>query len=291
VVSATYPGTPAFAPSASSGGSNGSLTVAKAATTVAITLVPSPSFVLMPVQVTATVQPVAPGAGTPTGSILVSDGSISCTITLPATSCTLTFPSSGARTITATYSGDGNFNGTATSAGHTVNALTTLVNVPTAVNGVTASVTLSGAAGCSFVNPAFVPEPVAPPPNIVLPFGMFQFQTTGCGSGGTITVQIVYSQPIPGGSQYWKYGPTPGDASQHWYILPTANISGNTVTFTITDGQIGDDDLSANGTIVDQGGPAFRINTAIPALSDSMRVALGLLLAMLAGLMLRRRRA
>jgi hypothetical protein len=291
VVSATYAGTPTFAPSASSGGSNGNLTVAKAATTVMIAPSPSPSFVLAPVQVTATLLPVAPGAGTPTGTILVSDGSISCTITLPATSCTLTFPSSGARTLTATYSGDVNFNGTAASVGHTVNALTTLVNVPTAVNGVTASVTLSGAAGCSFVNPAFVPEPVSPPPNIVLPFGMFQFETTGCGTGGTITVQIVYSQPIPGGSQYWKYGPTPGDASQHWYVLPTASFNGNTVTFTITDGQIGDDDLSANGTIVDQGGPGFRINTVIPTLSGSMRIVLGLLLAVLAGLMLRRRRA
>jgi len=40
----------------------------------------------------------------------------------------------------------------------------------------------------------------------------------------------------------------------HWYILP-ASIAGNTATFTITDGGLGDDDLAANGSIVDQGGP------------------------------------
>jgi hypothetical protein len=37
-------------------------------------------------------------------------------------------------------------------------------------------------------------------------------------------------------------------------VLP-ATIVGNTATFTITDGGIGDDDLVANGTVVDQGGP------------------------------------
>ena len=36
---------------------------------------------------------------------------------------------------------------------------------------------------------------------------------------------------------------------------PPATFAGNTVNLSITDGGLGDDDLTANGTIVDAGGP------------------------------------
>src|SRR5262249_56499435 len=67
------------------------------------------------VTVTVTTAPVAPGAGTRTGTITVSDQaapSVFCTITLPATSCALTPNATGNRTLVASYSGDANFNGT-----------------------------------------------------------------------------------------------------------------------------------------------------------------------------------
>src|SRR5678816_1419057 len=83
------------------------------------------------------------------------------------------------------------------------------------------------------------------------------FTAVSCTPGSTVTIQIVYSQALPPGTQYYKYGPTPGNPVDHWYVLPSAVVNGNTVTFTITDGQIGDDDLTANGTIVDQGGPGI----------------------------------
>jgi hypothetical protein len=57
---------------------------------------------------------------------------------------------------------------------------------------------------------------------------------------------------------YWKYGPTPGPIAAHWYALDAnnnINLTGSTATFTIDDGGLGDDDLTVNGTIVDQGGP------------------------------------
>jgi len=44
----------------------------------------------------------------PTGTITVSDGTASCTITLPATGCNLTSTTVGTKTITATYNGDAN---------------------------------------------------------------------------------------------------------------------------------------------------------------------------------------
>ena len=83
---------------------------------------------------------------------------------------------------------------------------------------------------------------------------------------------------LPLGTQYYKYGPTPGDTTPHWYVLP-ATISGNVTTFTITDGGLGDDDLAANGVIVDQGGPGTRGSaTAVPTLSWWAMAALSLLL-------------
>lgn len=63
----------------------------------------------------------------------------------------------------------------------------------------------------------------------------------------------------------------------HWYmyILP-ATVAGNTVTFTITDGGLGDDDLTPNGAIFDQGGAGA---AGIPTLSEWTLILLGLLLA------------
>ena len=41
-----------------------------------------------------------------------------------------------------------------------------------------------------------------------------------------------------------------------WYVPSNLRIQGNTVTYTIRDGGVGDDDLAANGTIRDPSGPA-----------------------------------
>ena len=47
----------------------------------------------------------------------MTDGTGSCLMTLPATSCNLTSSTAGAKTLTATYSGDGGFNGTVSPGG------------------------------------------------------------------------------------------------------------------------------------------------------------------------------
>jgi len=52
----------------------------------------------------------------PTGNVTVSDGTDSCTGTVAAGTCNITFSSAGSKTITSTYAGDANFNGS-TSAG------------------------------------------------------------------------------------------------------------------------------------------------------------------------------
>jgi hypothetical protein len=96
---------------------------------------------------------------------------------------------------------------------------------------------------------------------------------------------ITYPPPPVTGMQYWKYGPEPGNAAPHWYVLP-ATLAAATVVFTITDGLRGDDDLTVNGTIVDQGGPGVPLAPGIgaiqtPTLSEWMLMALATLLLLI----------
>lgn len=140
-------------------GSTGNVaqTVSKAGTTTAITSdTPSPSSISQVVTMAFTVSPVAPGGGTPAGSVTVtaSGGSETCSAVLPVSNCALTLTTAGARTLVATYAGNGNYT-TSTSAGtaHSVqaNAATVTVGVSpgSAVNGQTVTLTASvaGAAG------------------------------------------------------------------------------------------------------------------------------------------------
>ncbi len=130
-------------------------TVNTAATTTTITAdTPDPSTVNAAYTVSFTVAAAAPGAGTPTGNVTVSDGTDSCIAAASAGSCALTSTSVGAKTLVATYAGDANFAGSV-SAGvaHQVNLIATTttitsVNPATVVVGqpVTVGFTVSGLA-------------------------------------------------------------------------------------------------------------------------------------------------
>ena len=72
-----------------------------------------------------------------------------------------------------------------------------------------------------------------------------------------MTLTITLPSAVPAGAQYWKYGPTPSNHTPHWYRIPIGSINGNVITVTLTDGGLGDDDLTADGTIIDQGGPGW----------------------------------
>ena len=71
---------------------------------------PASIFVGESVHVGVTLAVVAPGAGTPTGTVVVDDGTGSCAIDLAvASGCTLTPVGAGTRLLSATYSGDAHF--------------------------------------------------------------------------------------------------------------------------------------------------------------------------------------
>ena len=98
-------------------------TVNKADTTTTIILdTPDPSAVGHLVTVNYSVVPVLPATGTPTGNVTVtvSGGGETCTGTVAAGGCSLTLTVPGARTITATYAGDTDFNGSFGTDPHTV---------------------------------------------------------------------------------------------------------------------------------------------------------------------------
>lgn len=93
-------------------------------------------------------------------------------------------------------------------------------------------------------------------PNIEFPYDFFSFNITGLANGAMVTVTIELPSAVPVGTQYWKYGPTPADPTNHWYQLEIGDDDGdNVITITLVDGGLGDDDLTANGIIIDQGGP------------------------------------
>ncbi len=110
-VTATYGGDTNF--SASPPSDTFSQTVNQASTTTALSSSANPSVFGQPVTVTATVVPVAPGAGTPTGNVVFTvDGAAQPAAALSGGQATFTTaapPSLGAHTITATYGGDTNF--------------------------------------------------------------------------------------------------------------------------------------------------------------------------------------
>ncbi|MEU0071549.1 Ig-like domain repeat protein [Streptomyces sp. NPDC006332] len=136
-----YTVTATYSASADFAGSSGTdtHTVNRASTITAVGSSPDPSVVGQPVTFTATVAPVAPGAGTPTGTIAFDfgDGTAPVTATLTGGTATATRPytarSNGLFTVTATYTGSNSFAGSSGTDPHTVDralSATTVVSSP-----------------------------------------------------------------------------------------------------------------------------------------------------------------
>ena len=165
---------------------------------------------------------------------------------------------------------------------------------PTGTGSITASFT-GGDTGCGFSAQQFIPltgnaaSPPAgsAPSGVTFPQGLFNFTVRNClTSGATLTFTITYPQALDAGTQLWKYGKTADNSTSHWYALP-ATVSGNTITFSITDGGMGDDDLTANGTIVDPDGPGTP--APVPTMGEWAMIVMTMLLAAAGVLALRRR--
>ncbi|HEX4779747.1 MAG TPA: IPTL-CTERM sorting domain-containing protein [Usitatibacter sp.] len=252
----------------------------------------------------------------PAGLTVASGTSAACGGTLTTTAPSLialsgaSIPAGGQCQpgVTVTGAANGVYSNTtgvvgSTNGGSGNTATATLSVVSTSFTGSTPNGTATasftgGGATCSYASAAFIPLTggAGSPPSGSAPggyeflYGLFDFTVAGCTPGSALAFTITYPNALPPGSVYWKYGPTAANATPHWYRLP-ATISGSTASFTITDGGLGDDDLAANGGIVDQGGPGFPVAAAIavPTLSEWALILLAGLMAAMGWCALRRR--
>ncbi|MGW2005710.1 Ig-like domain-containing protein, partial [Streptomyces tubercidicus] len=178
-VTANYNGSVNFSPSSGVG----SLTVVQASTTTTVTSSPDPSLFGQTVTLTAHVAPVAPGGGTPTGTVtFVIGGGGGGTLTAPlvggnasVTTNTLTV---GTHAITATYNGSTNY--AASSGTDTQTVQGTAATTTTVTSSPDPSV---------FGQPVTFTATVAPsPPGPGTPTGTVTFVISG---GPTLTAPLV----------------------------------------------------------------------------------------------------
>jgi len=175
--------------------------------------------------------------------------------------------------------------------------LLTVTGMPPGMGGA-AMATLSGGGPTCTLDPTsgFASLSNPAPAGKTMPYGEYAFQATSC--TGTVTMAITYPQPLPAGTQFWKYGPaTPAvggvAAASTWFQLGSASLSGDrlTVTYTITDDGAGDSDATP-GRISDPfalaAGPVGGDAVGIPV---DAPWALGLLSSVLGFLGWRRQRA
>ena len=123
-------------------------------------------------------------------------------------------------------------------------------------------------AGLSFRNMRLVgnPSPSDAPAGVTFPNGFFDFDLIGLAPGGETNIVMT----LPAGStanSYYRFGPTPDNPTPHWFNFAFDGTTGASVdvefgevTLFFKDGARGDDDLTANGTISDAGGPGIDPN-------------------------------
>jgi hypothetical protein len=206
--------------------------VDKANTTTAMTAhTPDPSDVGAPIAVTASVSVTAPGAGTPSGTVTVSDGTANCVITLPASSCNLMPTSGGAKTLTATYSGDASFNGSVSvGVAHTV-----IASAPVLQSA--ASRKVHGAAGTFNLPLSLVPTNPTVEPR----------------QGPTQTIVFTFDKPITGATVAINEGvATAGTStfSGNDVIVPLTGVNNQQyVTIALTNVAAADGSSGGSGSV------------------------------------------
>ncbi len=119
-------------------------------------------------------------------------------------------------------------------------------------------ISLFSADGKSLSNVKAEPVPDNAPNNLIFPYQILQFIVKDVGSTTTKVVLILPEDASVNG--YYKYGPTPDNPVSHWYDFTFdgqtgAEIYGNLIILHLIDGLRGDDDISVNGRIFDQGAP------------------------------------
>ncbi len=224
----------------SADGNGFELVVNKAATSTTITSdLPDPSVVDETYTVTWTVVVDLPGAGTPTGTVTVSDGDgNSCVAAVAAGTCDLASTSHGPKTLGATYSGDADFLGSGDTETHTVIARATSTVVDCAPAAIVVDETTTCTATVTDIDPLgsksdpsgtitfSLPDAIAP-----VDLGAFDSVTCSLASDGvagtfTSTCSVDYT-PSAKGDGFHTVGAAYGGSTVH---ATSSDTDGVTVT-------------------------------------------------------------
>jgi hypothetical protein len=141
-------------------------------------------------------------------------------------------------------------------------------------------ITLSSPDGYSLSNVAATQVPQDAPFEATFPYNFIEFIVENLPQGASTNIVIEFPEGTSVNS-YYKYGPTLEDTTPHWYDFQFdgqtgAEISANIITLHLIDGLRGDDDLTVNGQILDQGGPAIITDiTGLPKTGQTISYAVG----------------
>jgi len=216
-------------------------TLATSSTTTIGVIAPEPSVVGQSYSVPVT---VTGSGGTPTGTVAVNDGSVSCTITLSAGtgSCNLISSTVGApKTITAIYSGSASFATSNTTATHTVNKATPTVSVWPTASAITfgqalSSSTLTGGTASVAGTFAFITPATAPAVGTAAQ-GVRFTPTNSAGYNtvdGTVNVTVNKATPVI----TFGAAPTPTYSAGGTFTVSatTTNTDSGTLTYSLSSG-------------------------------------------------------
>ena|GEM_PF-1111557 len=193
-ISVSYGGDDNFLPS----GASISQTVGQAATTTTVTVSPTSAVVGQSLTLAATVAPLAPGAGTPTGAVSFLDddapisGCESVALSSDTATCAAAFNTAATHTLSAVYGGDANFT-TSTSSGLALNV---------AADTTTASLSSSADPSLAGEPVTYIATVVSAAPGGGTPTGSVAFEDSstviaGCGavalSSGIATCNTIYT--------------------------------------------------------------------------------------------------
>jgi hypothetical protein len=196
------------------------------------------------------------------------------------TGTTVTALAVGVCTLTANQAGDDNWNpANQITVTFNINPLLSISGNTASGTGVASASITGGGPRCTMAlqDTAFVAASTAYPAGGNFPHGWFRLKLVGCTPGSTVRVTVAWPSSIAG-LYYVKYGPTPAIPNTSQFYQPAAlAYSGNTVSFDVTDGGLGDDDLLANGAVLDPSGP-LRLNLSdavpVPTLNPALTAML-----------------
>ncbi|UCV01069.1 IPTL-CTERM sorting domain-containing protein [Acidovorax radicis] len=166
-----------------------------------------------------------------------------------------------------------------------------------AIGGVGASGAIIGLpSGCTVTQLAIDRTiPPGAPGNASFPLGVLRFEASGC-PGAVLQVRATYPAGSLAGLVMQKYGPHGTPVRTGWFSPPGLAVSGDTVSYTVTDGGDGDSDTRA-GSISDPFAPMLLAAVpgaggaqAIPTLGEWGVLLLSTLMALLGAHGVRRMR-